>query len=330
MDLTFTRDINTDLHCLSVPTGFLSGNLNCYLLLGKIPTLVDICPKTPGGYEALIKGLADHGLAPSDVKQLVITHAHPDHYGEARRFREESGAKVCAHESNVAMLADQTRGWERRGQYYIALEHYCGAPRELLEHVEQRYIDLAKTADSVQVDITLKEGDEIVMGDSAWQVLHTPGHSWGSISLYHPETRRLLGGDTLLNGTTANPMIEPPLREGSKRPRSLVNYFHTLAKLDRLDIDIIYPGHGEVFGDHHRRIKDNYTFHNKRKEAIYDAIVAGRDTIYTVITTIFPNLPAFQFPLAMFEVIGHLDLLEDEGRISYSVDADGVAHIHTS
>jgi len=83
---------------LSIPTPFYVGDVNVYLIKEDPITLIDVGPKTDKANEALRRGLKNHGIRFSDVRRIVLTHAHEDHCGLARRVRDESkNAEVYIH-----------------------------------------------------------------------------------------------------------------------------------------------------------------------------------------------------------------------------------------
>ena len=91
-----------DLHTITIPTPFPVGPVNVYLLFGPASTRVGAGPNSDEALAALRAGLAAYGYALADVRHLVITHAHPDHYGLADRVVAESGARVYSHRYNLA------------------------------------------------------------------------------------------------------------------------------------------------------------------------------------------------------------------------------------
>jgi glyoxylase-like metal-dependent hydrolase (beta-lactamase superfamily II) len=315
-----------EIHCLKVYTALSIGSVNSYLITGDDePTLIDVGPNLPGVYESLVDGLAAHGYRPRDIKRLVITHGHVDHFGVAKRLVDESGAKVLSHESNASVLTDYYVDWARRSAYYLAFYQRAGAPPEVTRDINSCYSRLVQAAQSVSLDKPLRDGDVITLGGAPWEVLHTPGHSVGAICLYQPDSAALISGDTLLRDTSSNPILDPG-EESGPRPRMLVGYLNSLRRLAALQLNIIYPGHGELFSEHRELIRGRLEFHQRRKEVIHKAILGGCRTAYEITKQLFPRVPSNDMPLAMFETLGHLDLLEDEGRVRYEM-RDGVVYI---
>ena len=111
--------------------------------------------------------LEEHGLT---VKWIVVTHAHIDHIGGAGKLRTKTGAPILMNENDFALVGylDQQAAW-------------LGMPEP----------------EGVEIDATLKDGDTLDLAGTRFEVLHTPGHTQGSLSLLIPSANRLLAGDTL-------------------------------------------------------------------------------------------------------------------------------------
>lgn len=111
--------------------------------------------------------LAKHGLT---VKWIVITHAHIDHIGGAGKLRARTGAPVYMNDHDlpwIDMLAQQAA--------------WVGMP----------------VPDGIEIDSRLRDGDSIALSGTTFDVLHTPGHTQGSVSLLIPSENKLVAGDTL-------------------------------------------------------------------------------------------------------------------------------------
>lgn len=157
-------------------------------------------------------GLA-HILDTAEDVTILLTHAHLDHTG-----------------GMVDLSPDRRAGVE-------VLAHEDEAPH--LERPDLLYLDpLFRTeVPAIRVDRTLKEGDEMVMGDLTFQVLHTPGHTQGSICLYEPSEKWLFSGDTVFPqgsfGRVDFPGADP------------IAMTESLERLQELDVDALFPGHLE-------------------------------------------------------------------------------------
>lgn len=312
------------LRCLAVPTPFAVGPVNVYL--GEGPeglTLIDVGPRTRRAQEALREGLEDAGFRTSQVRRILITHAHVDHYGLAASLARESGAEVWTHPWNVPILTDDPQDKARQDAFYAGVYRGAAVPERVRRQIQALYRGFRHFTEPVGVQRTLDEGDEISLGGEVWQVLHLPGHSGGLVGLWHPERRVLLSSDHLLRDITSNPLLEPPPEEGTARRKSLREYLASLRRTLEMDVQLALPGHGEPITDVASLIRQRFAFHEERQERILACIASGADTVYAICQLLFPGLSPVDAFLAVSEVVGHLDLLEEAGRIRWETH-DGV------
>ena len=313
------------LTCLTIPTPFEVGPVNVYLVEGEPLTLIDAGPKTEEAWTALHAELARHGYRLEDVQQVVLTHAHLDHYGLLNRVVATCGAPVYAHPRSVWWLADTPGEWERRVDFFRDLWVQCGVPADKLaamSHLSQLGVQFAESLPPEAQVRTVDEGDTLVMGDLTWQVLHTPGHAGSHISFYEPASRQMIAGDHLLLKISSNPLLEPPIGL-QQRARSLVDYIASLTRVAGMDVAVAWPGHGPPVYDHRALIATRLEHHAARSAYIASLLADGPLTAYELCMRLFPKLPLGQLFLGLSEVIGHLDVLELEGRVGATAQEDG-------
>ncbi|MBN1660005.1 MAG: MBL fold metallo-hydrolase [Anaerolineae bacterium] len=317
------------LHAIELPTPFPVGPVTVYL--GDAPggplTLVDTGPRSSRTRAALDTGLAALGHTVSDLDRIFVTHAHADHFGLAAELQAESGAEVVTHTWNVDGLADYRENRERLTEFYAGLLRRAAVPVEILVTVYEATRAVNHFAQPVGVDVTVDEGDEIPLAGLRWQVLHTPGHSTGLVCLYEPASATLLSSDHLLADISSNPVVEPPPPGHPQRLRSLALYRDSLQRVAAMRVSRALPSHGPVIHDVAGLVAERMQFHERRVARVLDALRAGARTTWDITLALFPARSPLDTFLAVSEVIGHLDLLEIDGRIACQ-PVDGIDTWH--
>lgn len=313
---------------LSLPTDLPVGPVNVYLVKGEVPTLVDTGPKSATTENALRDALAAHGVALRDLRRLIVTHAHIDHFGLAGRIVYESGAQVLSLARNFYWLTEYHLEWARRFGYYGELFARLGVPRPGVDAMLEGISGLMPMAESIPVHLfgPLEDLQTVRLGPDDWRVIHAPGHASGLIVLYEPKSRTLLSSDHLLPDITSNPLLEPPARSESERPRALRDYLRSLRRVAEYDIAEALPSHGVPIYDVPALFDARQAFHRRRVERIARMLDVPR-TPYEVCSLLFPNLMLMDIFLGMSEVLGHLDLLEDEGRVKITEEEDVLHYV---
>ncbi len=310
------------LHAIELPTPFPVGAVTVYLgdAPGEPLTLVDTGPRTMETRNALENGLARLGYCLADLGQIVVTHAHADHFGLAGELVAASGAKVLTHPWNLDTLQAYDSDREQQVAFYAQLLREAAVPGEVMEAVGWVRQAMERFARPVPVASTLDEGDRLRFAGRAWQVLHTPGHARGLICLYDVKGRALLSSDHLLADISSNPVVEPPPPGRRERLRSLVLYRDSLRRVAEMAIDRALPSHGPVVEDVAGLVTKRLAFHEQRLMRVREALRNGARTTWDVTQALFPGRTPLDTFLAVSEVIGHLDLLEIEGEIEAQKD----------
>ena len=295
-----------------------TGPVNVYLFTAPEIVLVDTGPSHPGAWTALVDGLAEHGLAVRDVQRMVITHPHHDHYAQAGRIAAESGAPVWIADVGAPWLLDAP------GQRALRIAYYrdeflpgIGAPpavaARVLAGMDAMYATIAPVPPA-QV-ATFPVGSTLALGGAGWRVLHTPGHAAAQTCFYQPESRGFLAGDMLLR-VTPTPVVDAP-PPGAARVPCLPQFMDSLALVEALVIDIVYPGHGPPFGDHRQVIAGQRARIQQRKEECLSHIAAGRRTILDLFPALYADRATeATFLPAVWMLVGYADLLLAEGRVA--------------
>ncbi|MBI3998438.1 MAG: MBL fold metallo-hydrolase [Armatimonadetes bacterium] len=293
---------------LLLPTPYPVGPVNAYLLPGPPVTLVDCGPKTDEARAALEEGLRRASCKFEAIERLVITHGHTDHFGLAAAVAAASGARVYAHADEVPKLVGD-RSFVEPARTLIT---EAGFPSEVADALFNVWRSFRGHLDRIAPTHLVADGDRLPLEDGSLEVLHTPGHAQGHICLWDGKT--LIAGDLLLEEISPNPVIEFDL-EG-RRLHTLPAYLRSLHRVAALEPEVAYPGHGEPITAPAARIAEILRHHHDRKERLA-RMLAGRDwTLRDLAAEWFPGLDLRTLFLGLSEVMGHLDLLEEEGRIT--------------
>lgn len=296
------------------------GHLNSYLIKSEERTLlVDTGLNFPQAFDSLCRGVSEAGVIPAELTEILLTHFHVDHVGLIPRFKEISkDIRLSIHHVEVELskiMSEKFEGYKEEMENFLKSH---GAPSSIATNLQgfhpafftpRAYQELAVSA------FPLEDGQEIQVGDYDFQVVWTPGHSPGHICLYESSSKILISGDHLL------PTITPHIAQFMENMDPLTDYLSSLEKTEKLDVEVVLPGHEEIFTYHQERIRQLKEHHKQRLMEITDELRTGSSTAYMVASNIhwdvnyksWHKFPPFQKYLALGETVAHLNLLEQEG-----------------
>jgi glyoxylase-like metal-dependent hydrolase (beta-lactamase superfamily II) len=312
------------VHQFPIPTPFAVGAINSYLIEDDPLTLVDTGPNSGRSLDVLNESLARHGHAIEDIDLILITHLHLDHIGLTEIVVEHSGAEVAALGAAATRLADYEVEQERDDQFAVALMLRSGVPEEIALALQSVSSTFRGWGGPVQVTRPLTDGDTVELGSRKLEVLLRPGHSVMDTVFWDAEREMGFVGDHLLPHISSNPILARPLDGSPGRTRSLVTYLESFAKTRELPAGaILFPGHGEPIDDHVSLIDSRVASTDRRKEKLLRLLADGPRSGYELAQSMWGNIAVTQAFLTLSEVVGHMDLLEAEGRVR-EVDDGGV------
>jgi len=304
---------------LSIPTPFYVGDVNVYLIKEDPLTLIDVGPKTPQASAALREKLARNGVQLTDIRRIVLTHAHEDHCGLAKTVRDEAkNAEILVHEWETGHLFGRLARDEHR-----KLLTRSGVPARVFDEMQSLYSEISLLTDSLEDGefSFLHDEAELEFATGTLRVLHTPGHTPGSCSFVREANRTLICGDCVLKRITPNPIVSPDPVDPSKRFRSLAEYLVSLAKLRSYSPTLAYGGHGEPVEDFEEIFNRYVRAIDDRQRKVTGLVSGDGVTAFEVAQRLFPDSfdhDVHRF-LAISEAIAHLDYAETEGKVGLEI-----------
>ncbi|MBN1615346.1 MAG: MBL fold metallo-hydrolase [Deltaproteobacteria bacterium] len=292
--------------------------LNIYAV-GRGPiTLIDTGLKIPGALEYIRQRLQSAGFDLEDIERIIVTHGHQDHFGLAVAMRQASGRQIPCfiHEDDRWRVASENY---REGAWTPEMERFLAMadmPPSEIEKVKDRFVFLRELCDPLD-DVSIMRDGDVFTGDGYHlTVIHTPGHTTGNCCLYESRRSILFSGDHIIKHITPNPLMEIK-RTHLRDPdyRSLKTYLLSLEKLRGVKARLVFPGHGEYIEDL-SGIMDGYVVHHReRMDLIWKALRRESRPLYRLIGDVFPFVPEGDAFLAVSELLVHLEILLEEGRV---------------
>ncbi len=196
-----------------------SYNANSYLIAAKRPILVDV-----GMHCELALRSIEKIIVPNALEYIVLTHCHYDHTFGALELAEQTGARIVIHKNDADLLSDD----------HATVSDLFGV-----------------STPSIMPDVILQGGEMLNLGDADLGVIHTPGHTPGSICLYG--SKQLFSGDTVFpNGSFGR----TDLKGGD-----LNQLIKSIKLLTTRDVETLYAGHGDVTSKNvNAQIRDSLRF----------------------------------------------------------------------
>jgi glyoxylase-like metal-dependent hydrolase (beta-lactamase superfamily II) len=284
-------------------------------LRGGGVALVDAGWNTEEAWSALSDGLATAGGSMSDVRAVMVTHIHPDHYGLAGRVREASGAWIGLHPADAVMLESRYGDTDELLANMSRFLSDSGVPADKLPDLTAASMGIKSMVTMAVPDVLFEDGETIDLPGWSLRTIWTPGHSPGHVCFYSDDRRLLISGDHVL------PRITPNISAHTQVANPLGDFLASLAKLEGLPADEVLPAHEYRFADLQSRLKEIAAHHADRLDEV-EEVITGRpgSTAWEITLQLHWSRPwdeiqTFMQRQANGETLAHCVLLELDGRI---------------
>ena len=309
----FVSTLPEGVHRSDLPTPFRVGHVNSYLLTDPPVTLIDPGTLEPGSLESLAEFLREHGMSFTDVEQVVITHAHPDHFGAAAVVAARSGARiVCGAPERESLV-----GARDSGAAFVLLRG-LGVPEAvaagLVGSGDSVLARVVKFVDPAML-FPVYEGDRLRAGGREFICLLASGHADGHLLLWDPRDGFLISGDHLLPRIIPVPSLVDGDETARRRP--FLDYLSSLKRFVALEPEVLLPGHGSPFTDVDLLAERLHSHGRDRAEHIAE-ILSESDrpvTPYDIARRLQWQPQGARLVMGLANVQGHLDLLAAGGRV---------------
>ncbi|WP_084773067.1 MBL fold metallo-hydrolase [Nonomuraea candida] len=280
--------------------------------------IIDAGWNTDEAYDALVAGLGVAGYAITDVKGVLVTHIHPDHYGLAGRIRESSGAWIGLHPADARLVRERydDEAIDSLVQRERALLARCGVPELTLDELAGASMMIRHMVSMARPDRLIEDGDDLGLPGWDLRALWTPGHSPGHLCFVSPGRRVLFSGDHVLARITPIVAVHP-----QSGPNPLADYLDSLASVRKLEVDEVLPAHEYRFLELAERVDAVMAHHDDRLAEIERVVgELGGATCWDVATRLtwsrpWETIPPFMRRSANNETLAHLVWLEAKGRV---------------
>jgi glyoxylase-like metal-dependent hydrolase (beta-lactamase superfamily II) len=312
------------IHRLAIPTPFAVGRVNVYLIEDEPLTLVDAGPNSGTSFDELQRGIAGLGHALEEIELVIVTHQHIDHLGLVSLVASHSGAEVAALDVAIPFMANFADEAQADDEFARDVMLRNGISEDVVAALQSVSAAFRAWGSRVEVTRPLRDVEPLELRDRTLHVHHRPGHSPTDTIFHDRERRILIAADHLLGHISSNPLITRPRDGSAGRPQALVQYLESLAKTRELDVDLVLPGHGDPISDHRALIDQRIALHARRADKIHKLLVEQPRSAYEIAQALWGNIAVTQAYLTLSEVLGHLDVLANEGRVQ-EVEREGVA-----
>lgn len=277
--------------------------------------LIDAGWGQPDAFANLERSLEAVGARVADVRGVIFTHFHADHYALGPRIREESGAWLALHEVEAGLIA-KAAPHERGSDEFLAWFVDLGVGAEEGQALIETLLRMRSYTPTAMPDRLLRDGDRLDLDGYDLEVVHTPGHSPGHVCLVDADRGIVFTGDCVLSYTTPNISIRPGSPEDP-----LDDYQRSLQRLCEFGDLLALPGHEERV-PLRARATELLAHHDAELRAARKLVAEGHSTVREVAERMpwgrgsaWQRFAPVDRVLALGEAYAHLVSLERRGDL---------------
>jgi glyoxylase-like metal-dependent hydrolase (beta-lactamase superfamily II) len=271
--------------------------------------LFDTGMHEPGSWAHLERALSMCNLRPENVRLVVCTHAHSDHYGQAATIVERAGCELWMHPNYqhiLGMAEDPDAALARR----LEVARQSGVPEEPLRRfAAERGKQNPGIAAVRAPDKPLLDGVKIDTDLGEWVAYETPGHAPSHVCLFQPERRLLISGDHLLGRISL-------YFDYGYSPDPVGEFLNSLDVVERLGARLCLPGHGRTFTDVHAHIEGNRALIHERLEKVLETLRSGPLTAFEIVPGVYEReISSLNAHWLLSKVLCYLTHLSASGQV---------------
>ena len=310
------EEIRPRLHRVVVPlTGNPLREINSYVLTSNDRNLIiDTGMNRPECQEVLEAGLDQIGVDLTRT-DFIATHLHADHAGLISTLLRDGSRAFMGALDAEPMRVDFNKWLENNPVADYASR--SGFPAEELQASLQNHPGNKYSSQTIVEYIPLLGGEIFEVGEYRLEVIATPGHTNGHISLYEPSKKLFFSGDHVLGDITPN------IQAWADEQDPLAVYLSSLHKVEGLDVALCLPGHRSLIDDFKNRIGELVEHHRERANEVISILTSDRKTAYQtagemswdIVARSWEEFPVMQRWFATGEAIAHIRYVEGKGMI---------------
>jgi glyoxylase-like metal-dependent hydrolase (beta-lactamase superfamily II) len=304
---------------IRVPVPFPLRWVNAYVLKEDDGfTVMDPGLHDADSLQAWETAMREIGFGFRDIRQIVLTHHHPDHLGLAGLFQAKSGAPVRLSPEGEAQMRELWGDGQPMTRKMLDLFAAHGMDEPMLRNMRMHLDSFVPRVSPLPEIAALAPEGTIDMGGRTWHVLQASGHARGQLLFMDKASGDLICGDQVLPVITPNVSVLPGYGENP-----LGEFLDSLERLAELPARRAFPGHRDPFSHFSARCGEIIRHHRERLNRMSGLLVAPA-TAYDVCLRFFgEGLSVHQLRFAMGETLSHLVFMLGEGTVRLT-EEDGV------